>query len=54
MNTAQFWAASFIKELQFVARVPDQSNPTPQLDVDKVITKFKHATKRILFLDYDV
>lgn len=54
MNTARFWATSFIKELQFVARIPDQSNPTAVLDVDLLLNAFKKSKRRIFFLDYDV
>lgn len=54
MNTASFWATSFIREMQFVARIPDQANPTPYLDTQMVVDKFKASKKRIFFLDYDV
>jgi trehalose 6-phosphate synthase/phosphatase len=54
MNTAQFWATSFIKELISTSKIPDQSNPTPTLNIDRTVSRFQQSKKRIFFLDYDV
>ncbi|KAI8910398.1 glycosyltransferase family 20-domain-containing protein [Gorgonomyces haynaldii] len=52
-NTADFWAKSFIKELLLRTSIPEQSNPTPQLDFDLVIEDYTKAKKRLLLFDYD-
>lgn len=52
-HTADFWANQFISELILTSRIPDQSNPTPLLDMELLKSKFQASKKRMFFLDYD-
>ena len=52
-HTADFWAQSFIKELRIKTSIPEQSNPTPQLEVPFVLDAYAKSTKRLLLFDYD-
>jgi trehalose 6-phosphate synthase/phosphatase len=54
MNTAKFWAESFMKELIYTSKSIEQSNPTPVLDEDLLLNSFKRSKKRLFLLDYDV
>ena len=54
MNTARFWAESFIKEMMAVSVAKnDVSSTTPLLDLQLVTKHFLRARKRTFFLDYD-
>lgn len=53
-HTATFWSHSFIKELCIRSAMPEGSNETPELDVEKVIQGYLGAKKRLLMFDYDV
>ncbi|OZJ02982.1 hypothetical protein BZG36_03144 [Bifiguratus adelaidae] len=51
---ARYWAHSFVKQLvQQIRLLEEESNPTPLLDIDKMLTQWKEAKRRILFFDYD-
>lgn len=53
MNTANFWAKSFVKQLELSSKLTTKSNPTPKLDLKSLKEKFSKARRRLLFLDYD-
>ncbi|CAG8747162.1 16774_t:CDS:2, partial [Gigaspora rosea] len=53
IHTAQFWAKSFIKELVQCLTSSNQTNTTPSLDVQSLLTKYKQSKNRLLLFDYD-
>ncbi|KAF0420413.1 glycosyltransferase family 20-domain-containing protein [Gigaspora margarita] len=53
VHTAQFWAKSFIKELVQCLTSSNQTNTTPSLDAQCLLTKYKQSKNRLLLFDYD-
>lgn len=53
-NTSEFWAQSFVKQLQVIREQPFQFSRTPLLDYQQLKTNYQKAKKRIMFFDYDV
>lgn len=53
-NTSEFWAQSFVKQLQVIREQPFQFSRTPLLDYQQLKTNYQTAKKRIMFFDYDV
>ena len=53
-NSADFWARSFLEDLKASLLIPDQANPTPPLDIGLACSLYKRASRRMIFLDYDV
>jgi trehalose-phosphatase len=51
-NTAEFWASSFLKELN-LQNCPLPNNSTPLLDTELVRQHYRRSTKRLILLDYD-
>ncbi|KAG0208753.1 threalose-6-phosphate phosphatase [Mortierella sp. GBA30] len=52
-HTAQFWAKNFISELILNVGTWDQSTPTPYLDLNLMVDKYRSAKRRLLMFDYD-
>ncbi|KAI8799255.1 glycosyltransferase family 20-domain-containing protein [Cladochytrium replicatum] len=52
-HTAEFWAASFVKELRVCASLPSLLNTTPVLDEDATVRAYKTAERRLIMFDYD-
>ncbi|KAK3814090.1 MAG: glycosyltransferase family 20-domain-containing protein [Benniella sp.] len=52
-HTAQNWAKSFVSELILNVGTGEQSTPTPYLDLNIIVDKYRSATKRLLMFDYD-
>ncbi|KAJ3203722.1 threalose-6-phosphate phosphatase [Entophlyctis luteolus] len=53
LRTAEFWAKSFVKELQPSTQVPLQANPTPYLNFEFVRERYAASSRRMLLFDYD-
>lgn len=53
-NTSEFWAQSFVKQLQVIREQPFQFSRTPLLDYQNMQSNYQKAKKRIMFFDYDV
>ncbi|KAI8581243.1 hypothetical protein K450DRAFT_233828 [Umbelopsis ramanniana AG] len=52
-NTSEFWAQTFVKQLQVIREQPFQFSRTPLLDYQKLKADYDKANKRIMFFDYD-
>ncbi|KAG0217919.1 threalose-6-phosphate phosphatase, partial [Mortierella sp. GBA43] len=52
-HTAQYWAKNFISELILNVGTWEQSTPTPYLDLNIIVDKYRNAKKRLLMFDYD-
>lgn len=53
-HTSDFWAASFVKQLASTKIMPEQSTPTPYLDMKLFLNRYQSTDKRVLLFDYDV
>ncbi|KAL1921421.1 uncharacterized protein VTP21DRAFT_11137 [Calcarisporiella thermophila] len=52
-HTAKYWATNLIMQLLANASTPDQSCPTPLLDEEVLVEKYKSSKHRLLMFDYD-
>ncbi|KAF9931429.1 threalose-6-phosphate phosphatase [Modicella reniformis] len=48
-----YWAKHFVSELILNVSTWDQSTPTPYLDQNIIVEKYRSAKKRLLMFDYD-
>ena len=52
-NTVQVWSSNYLKRLITNLTSFDQSIATPALDKAKLLTRYRHAKKRLFMFDYD-
>ena len=53
-HTTDYWASSFVKQLLSTEIVKQQSNPTPYLDTNILLSSYNQSEKRLFLFDYDV